>query len=40
MRKQVEIFTDGSCLATQGLAVMARLCAIVSMKKLLAKAIF
>ena len=32
MRKQVEIFTDGSCLGNPGLAAMARLCAIVSTK--------
>lgn len=39
MRKQVEIFTDGSCLGNQGPAAMAPLCAIASMKKHLVKAI-
>ena len=32
MRKQVEIFTDGSCLGNPGPAAMVPLCAIASMK--------
>ncbi len=34
MRKQVEIFTDGSCLGNPGPAAMVPLCAIASMKNL------
>ncbi len=38
MLKQVEIFTDGSCLGIQVLAATALLCAIASMKKPTARA--
>ena len=34
MRKQVEIFTDGSCLGNPGPAAMALFYAIASMKNL------